>query len=196
MNGRFTFVLLLSCILLGGCAEDPTWPNPCPGSLDSSGGAENILNPNIPDTYDPRLIAEGHPGAPCEMNSDCVTHYCMTTQLIGTLIPGTEVPGGYCSELMCPVDGASGLCGADEVGGICFSLFPFVASMGELGICLAPCADDRDCRPDEDVICFDATSLVTKGLLAQDMLEQYYPAATAGCLPRSIAEAAEEALQP
>lgn len=179
-----------------GCADESEWPAPCPGTLESTGGAPNILEPALPDVTAPGGgIEMGQPGAPCAVNADCATNFCMTTETIGTLIPGTSVQGGYCSELMCPVDGESGLCGSAEIGGICFSLVPFVPDWAENGICLAPCEEDRDCRPEDDIICFDAQSLVVEGLLEQEVLDRYYPTASAGCLSRSLVAAAIESLQ-
>jgi hypothetical protein len=80
---------------------------------------------------------------------------------------------------------------------VCFSLFAFLgadmAGMG--GICLRPCAGDRDCRTDDGNVCFDAEALVAEGLISQEILDLYYGDHARGCMPESVVDAAVEKLR-
>ncbi len=160
------------------------------GDIGSQGGAVNVFEPNL-DTGGPFGPGEGQVGAPCSGNTECVTAYCMTTEALAKFIQGAVVADGYCSSLFCALDGSDAACTA-EMGGVCFSLFAFLGEgLGEGGgICLRSCEDDRDCRADDDNVCFDVMDLVADGLISQQTLDLYYADNTRACTPRSVVEAA------
>jgi hypothetical protein len=162
------------------------------GDIDSRGGAFSVFEPSGDDGT-PSGGNDGHVGDPCESNDDCITGYCMTTQEMKNLIKGVEVRGGYCSSLFCNVDGSDGTC-TEAMGGICFSLYPFLPEFANNGICLAPCSSDLNCRSVDENICFDAQELVDKGLMSRTILDLYYSGGSKGCLPESVANAAIETL--
>lgn len=172
------------------CATDPGGWVVESGDIGSGGGAASVFEP-YGDIGGPVGPGAGRVGAPCEAADECATGYCMTTEQIAGIIAGAEVADGYCSDLGCALDGADGRCTAD-MGGTCFSLYAFLgpdmAGMG--GICLRPCTDDRDCRTDDDNVCFDAETLVADGLLSREVIDQYYANGTRGCMPKSVVDAA------
>jgi hypothetical protein len=186
-------------LALTACAGESRWPDPPPEGIDSSGGAESILKPNIAagdgDGAEGGGPAAGQVGAPCAEKPECVTNYCMTTANMTPFVKGANVPGGYCSAIFCAVDGSDGAC-TKEMGGICFSLYPFLGdAFGTKGICLAPCSSDSECRPEETGICFDAEDLVKQGLMKPEIIGKYYSSASKACLPKSVADAAEKKLK-
>jgi hypothetical protein len=193
-TGRLTAALAAS--LLAACCGPGGWVHEV-GSVNSKGGASTLIA--APDAGPADGGGGGSAlalvGAPCEASEQCVTSFCMTTGNIGAFIKGAVVPGGYCSALFCAVDGSDGAC-TSAIGGTCFSLFPFLgATYGAQGICLAPCTSDDDCRTGDDEICFDARTLVDDGLVAADLIAQYYPSGSRGCLPRTVRDAAIAKLQ-
>jgi len=161
------------------------------GEISSTGGADGLPSAPARDLPQPDGGIAGSPaGAPCETAEECRTGFCMTTENIGGFIAGASVPGGYCSGLFCAVDGSDGAC-TPEMGGVCFSLFPFLGeSFAEQGICLAPCETDDDCRPEDDQVCFDAMELQQAGRLTPDQLALYYGDLRRACLPRTVRDAA------
>ncbi len=194
----FLPILALVAGLATACMSNGGWW-PEQGQLDAAGGAESIFSKEPADATGEggadEVAPGGRVGEACAAPSDCVTGYCMTTANIGAFIKGAEVPGGYCSALFCAVDGSDGQC-TDAMGGVCFSLYPFLgAAFGSKGICLAPCDTDADCRTADANVCFDAASLVAAGLMDAGVLDAYYAEHARGCLPGSVADAAKAKLE-
>ena len=206
-------------VLLGSCSSDEPQQVQEKSTLDSSGGADSIFKPDEPAdddiTYDDDTVLddddnddndddssseppeelEGGAGQACEDGDECLTGFCMTTENIGAFINGAVVPNGYCSYLFCAIDNSDRACTSRQ-GGVCFSLYPFFGeTYGDQGICLKPCDSANDCRTEDDNICFSAQGLADDGLLDQEIVDTYYRRAKQGCLPITVAEAAEEKLK-
>jgi hypothetical protein len=185
-------------LLLAGCLQDAPddWPA-TQGTLECGAGAEGLTlwQAEVSGEGAGEALQGGAVGTACQAGPECATHYCMTSANIGAFIKGAEVPNGYCSALFCAVDGSDGACTA-AMGGVCFSLYPFLGEgLGMKGICLAPCEVDADCRVADDNLCLRVQDLVDAGLMDAAVMAQYYSQAAAGCLPRSVAEAAREKLR-
>ena len=175
-------------VFAGSCASEPGgWVRES-GDIGSRGGAVSVFEA-YGDVAGPTGPGEGEVGAACSEDGDCVTEYCMTTQGISPFIKGAVVPGGYCSSLFCELDGSDRKC-TEAMGGLCFSLYAFLPSSGEQGICLRPCDENRDCRTEDDNVCFDAAALVADGLLPQEVIDRYYAGGARGCMPESVVAAA------
>jgi hypothetical protein len=198
-----TWILALLVMQAASCAGQPGGFVKESGDVGSLGGAPSILWTEDDgggggldaDVAQTDTATVGKVGTPCLQKEECVTDFCMTTENIGGFIKGALVANGYCSALFCAVDGSDGACTA-EMGGMCFSLFPFLPDSGDSGICLSPCDSDADCRTSDDNLCFDAQELVNKGLIDPSIITQYYSSGSRGCLPRTVAEAAIIKLTP
>jgi len=185
---------LLATACLAGASACTLTPGAFPfeqGEITSTGGADGLPSAPSPDLPGPDTGGAGRAvGAPCTVPEECRSGFCMTTENIGGFLAGATVPGGYCSGLFCAVDGSDGACTAG-MGGVCFSLFPFLGeSFADQGICLAPCEEDRDCRPADDQVCFDALELQQAGRLSPEQLDLYYGDQRKACLPQSVRDAA------
>lgn len=182
---------LVPWVLVAGCSLTPGEFPVESGEISSTGGADGLPSAPVRELPEPDGAPGGaQVGSACGTGEECKTGFCMTTENIGGFIAGASVPGGYCSGLFCAVDGSDDAC-TPEMGGVCFSLFPFLGeSFAEQGICLAPCRTDDDCRPSDDQVCFDAKELEQAGRLTSDQMALYYGDHPRACLPRTVRDAA------
>jgi|GEM_PF-3020286 len=135
----------------------------------------------------------GQTGAACADKDECDDPYCVTKEALVSLglTVEDEITGGYCSALMCQVDGSGETCQADY--DFCFSLFPFQGElMKAVGLCARNCSTDADCRADDDQSCWDLSEMVTSGL-DQAVYEELYQDQHV-CLPDSLIDTIKAAL--
>lgn len=128
--------------------------------------------------------ADGETGAACEAKEDCDDAYCVTQTGLADLGLTTDpIPGGYCSALMCRVDGSGETCLADA--DFCFSLYPFKGdTFKAVGLCSRMCTSDADCRADGEQSCWDLNEMVDSGL-DQAVYDELYKDQYV-CLPDSL----------
>lgn len=77
-------------------------------------------------------------GAPCEVNEQCFTEMCLTTEFVQMLNPNIEIPGGMCSMLGCGFDGDCGQ------GAVCLDVSSIADDVPP--ICGQSCVTNDDCR--------------------------------------------------
>lgn len=111
-------------------------------------------------------------GSACTDGAQCFGGLCLTNKTFAELTENdaeAEIPGGYCSLLVCPKNQAEGACGP---GGYCFDLEQFVET--PLTACFDVCESDSDCRQSEGYICTDVSG------------SQWTPLPKKACLPPSL----------
>lgn len=114
-----------------GTPQDPGAPQD-PGETPD-GTADTPESDVLPETN--RLT-----GAPCEVDTQCLTGTCLTTEFVQLLNPNIEIPGGMCSALFCTADEECG------PGAICLDASSISADVPTL--CGKKCATNDECRTD------------------------------------------------
>ncbi len=196
-------IMALACMLaFGGCGsddddvdgddpdgdadgDDPDGDDPDGDDPDGDDPDGDDPDGDDPDGDDPET---GLAGAACAVNDDCATGFCLTTAVLAALLgqDGLEVPNGYCSALDC------GVCD-DSTGGACVNAGFLGEGYEDFNICLAPCAEDADCRPEDSINCFDPQTWVDDELLDQATADAVFGDLTV-CMPDALVAAAAAAL--
>jgi hypothetical protein len=211
-NLIFVLMMLASMVAFAACSSDDTTldGDEPDGDVTEDG---DTTDGDVPDGDDPDgdepdgdVVEDGDMadgddlsgiGGACADKTECTSNFCLTATTIAPLIADFQgdIANGYCTVLMCKTDGSDGKCTA-EMNATCFSLYPFAGEdFAALGICLALCESDADCREADGNSCLDPQGFVDAGFMSQEDKDTFY-GDSKGCLPDSVAAAALAALQP
>lgn len=138
---------------------------------------------------------DGKIGAACAANGDCDSDYCLTSQVLMTLLQtSVDIPNGYCSDLgLFGTDCKESACNS-ETGGVCMDggfMGPDYENM--VKICVRPCDTNGDCRIEDSNVCVDPQDWVDQGLLDNATKDEYF-ADLKFCLPSAFVDVMEEEL--
>ena len=150
---------------------------------DKKAGTDSVGNTDTSGKEDTAKTDKGNSteqkkvGEPCEVDQDCTTGFCLTTEVLQSLlkVQDVEVPDGYCSKMLCS---SNTECGDNAK---CIDLQPYGLSGTA---CLADCDPDQKDSCRDGYTCFadsklkDASgSAVEKGVCLPDSVVNTLPSA-------------------
>ncbi len=146
-------------------------------------------------------------GDACNEDADCAEDLmCLDGEFADNafVTSGLTVKNGYCTVALCEsyttTDGHSDWLCNENLGGLCFSLYPLMTypMTGEAyamsGFCFRPCETDADCRAEDDNFCLDPAIWKDGGLLDASVYDHYYGGVKV-CVPRDLSDLMEDNLR-